>query len=87
MIVELFQKPTFRRVYKKLQTNTRLATDDAIRDFIENPATGEIKIGDLSGIRVHKFKAMGQLMLLGYSYDESGEELTLLAIGTHQNFY
>jgi hypothetical protein len=40
---------------------------DAIRSLMEQPALGEQKLGDLAGVRVHKFRMVNQLALLAYT--------------------
>jgi|TARA_B110000967_G_scaffold199590_1_gene234177 hypothetical protein len=47
--------------------------------------SGASKKGDLAGVRVLKYKVKAQQYLLAYSYEP--ELITLLAIGTHENFY
>jgi hypothetical protein len=46
-----------------------------------------LKKGDLNGIRVYKFRMVNQLALLAYEYDDANDRLTLLAYGSHENFY
>uniref|UniRef100_UPI001562951A type II toxin-antitoxin system RelE/ParE family toxin n=1 Tax=Vibrio fujianensis TaxID=1974215 RepID=UPI001562951A len=43
--------------------------------------------GDLSFLRVYKFKMVKQLTLLGYSYQDSTVTLELITLGSHENFY
>jgi hypothetical protein len=85
--MQVLQKPTFQRVYKKLHANSRLEVDSAIRTIMENPLVGEAKVGDLAGVRVYKFRMINQLTLLAYTYEEEVVTLTLLALGSHENFY
>jgi mRNA-degrading endonuclease YafQ of YafQ-DinJ toxin-antitoxin module len=79
--------PAFERVVKKLHPNAKQDLDKAVRELIENPLAGELKKGDLNGTRVYKFKMVRQLTLLAYIYDETGESIILLALGSHENFY
>ena len=84
MIVQ--QTNSFKRKVKKLNKTEKLALDDAIKVIMDNPNIGEMKIGDLSGVQVHKYKVKAQLYLLAYLYD--GELiLTFIEYGTHENFY
>ena len=61
------------------------------RDAMSTPPTsfrhsvraGEQKKGDLSLIRVYKFKMLNQPTLLGYSYEDGSIILELLALGSH----
>ena len=59
--------------------------NEAITAIITDPDIGEKKQGDLSWLRVHKFRLLGQLTLLGYNIDN--DTLTFIAFGPHENFY
>lgn len=83
----VLQSPTFKKAVKKLNTNQKQDLDAAIKELMVDPAIGEQKKGDLSFLRVHKFKMNKQLTLLGYSFDDGTLVLALLALGTHENFY
>ncbi len=61
--------------------------EEAIEKIQENPALGDLKIGDLAGIRVHKFNIFHQLFLLAYTHDEQSDELMLISLASHANFY
>lgn len=52
-----------------------------------DPYLGEQKKGNLSFLRVQKFKMVKQLTLLGYSYDDGTVTLELIALGSQENFY
>lgn len=75
----------FIRFKKKATKNIQLEIDEQVKKILENPEIGELKKGDLRGIRVHKFKFKNQLYLI--SYELNGETLNLYVIGTHENFY
>lgn len=83
--MNIFQKPSFKRIYKKLYDNQRKEVNDAIRIIAADLLIGEEKKGDLAGSRVHKFQVQNQLFLLAYSFDP--ETLTLILLGVHENFY
>jgi mRNA-degrading endonuclease YafQ of YafQ-DinJ toxin-antitoxin module len=85
--MRIIQYPAFERVVKKLHANAKQDLDRAVKELIRNPQAGELKKGDLNGVMVYKFKMVHQLTLLAYMYVESGESLTLLALGSHENFY
>ena len=85
--MQVLQTPTFKRQYKKLHQNQKISLDEAIRNIISNPETGELKKGDLSGVRVYKFKMQKQLTLIAYEFLDTKMELILLALGSHENFY
>jgi mRNA-degrading endonuclease RelE of RelBE toxin-antitoxin system len=86
-ITKVLQTPSFKKAAKKLKKNQKADLDDAVRDLMENPVLGEQKKGDLSFMRVYKFKMVKQLTLLGYSYDDGALILELLTLGSHENFY
>lgn len=83
--MKIVQSGRFARSIKRLHPNEKTVLDDVVRALILAPDSGEMKIGDLVGIRVMKFKLGNQLKLLAYTHTE--ETLTLLAYGSHENFY
>lgn len=85
--MQIVQTRVFAKTVKKLHQNQKSDLDQAIRAIAEDPAIGEGKSGDLTGISVYKFKMAGQLTLLAYTYEDKTITLTLLALGTHENFY
>lgn len=85
--MQVLQTPTFKHQSKKLHQNQKISLDEAIRNIISNPETGELKKGDLSGVRVYKFKMQKQLTLIAYEFLDTKMELILLALGSHENFY
>jgi mRNA interferase YafQ len=81
------QTNTFKKAVKKLSKQDKGILDDEIRVLCQNPLLGEQKKGELLFLRVHKFQMNRQLMLLGYAYGEDKSTLTLLKLGSHENFY
>lgn len=82
--------PTFVRAAKKLHANQKAVLDDAVREIATQPSAGEEKRGDLVGVFVFKFKINGQEFLLAYELlpnKQAPDEVVLLALGTHENFY
>ena len=77
----------FLRSYKRLHPSAVKAVDDAIEEIADNPSIGDKKKGDLSHIRVYKFRHQNQLYLLGYSLDKVIRIIYLEEIGSHENFY
>lgn len=86
-MMNILQTTTFSKQVKKLHPNQKNNLDDAIKIIIIDPSIGEMKKGDLNGIQVYKFKMINQLVLLAYTVDTNKQEITLLAIGSHENFY
>jgi mRNA-degrading endonuclease RelE of RelBE toxin-antitoxin system len=86
--MQIILAPKFNKKYKKLHANQLADANKAISVVIKNPSIGEQKKGDLNWLRVHKFKMVGQLTLLGYSiHNDETIVLTFIDIGSHENFY
>ena len=83
--MQIVQSSQFKKAYKKLFPNQLPEINDAINEIIANQEIGEKKQGDLSWLRVYKFKTLGKLTLIGYSIEK--EALTFIALGPHENFY
>jgi mRNA-degrading endonuclease RelE of RelBE toxin-antitoxin system len=81
------QTGSFRRRVKKLHAAEKSALDKAVRKIVKSPDLGDLKTGDLAGVRIFKFKVKAQQYLLAYTHDGELMLLTLLAIGAHENFY
>lgn len=61
------------------------ALDEQTRALVAQPGAGEMKKGDLAGVRVVKYKRNTQQWLLAYEVTE--ETIVLLAHGSQENFY
>ncbi|PKG98103.1 type II toxin-antitoxin system RelE/ParE family toxin [Paraglaciecola sp. MB-3u-78] len=85
--IKVLQTPSFKKAVKKLHKNQKSDLDSAVKTLLESPIIGEQKKGDLSFMRVYKFKMAKQLTLLGYSYEDGALVLELMTLGTHENFY
>lgn len=70
---------------KKLHARDKKTLDDAVHKIVSEPALGEAKKGDLLGVSVYKFKINKQEVLLSYRLGRN--ELLLIALGSHENFY
>jgi mRNA interferase RelE/StbE len=86
-MVRILQTQTFKRAVKRLHHQQKLALDESIRAIAEAPDIGEAKVGDLAGVRVHKFKMDKQSMLLAFEVSDGEGVVKLLALGSHENFY
>jgi len=78
--------PTFLRTAKKLHQQQKAILDKAVRTVAASPSCGEVKVGDLAGVYVYKFRMGSQLCLLAYRVLEE-ESIKLLMVGPHENFY
>ena len=85
--MNILQTATFKNQVKKLHKNQKNDLDIAIQEICKNPFIGDAKKGDLSGVRVYKFKMTKQLTLLAYEFVHGELQLILLALGSHENFY
>ena len=85
-IKTVLQTENFKKTVKKLHKNQKADLDKAVRALMESPTQGAQKKGDLSFMRVHKFKMVKQLTLLGYSHQGESIVLELIALGSHENF-
>ena len=85
--MKILQTKRFQKTIKKLHGNQKSDLNLAIRQLVENPEIGELKKGDLAGVRVYKFKMQNQLTLLGYRWIDDQPCLLMLSLGSHENFY
>lgn len=85
--MKIIQTNEFAKAVKKLPTQQKAELDAAVKAIVADPAIGELKLGDLAGVRVFKFKMNKQLTLLGYEYHSGTLTLYLLKLGSHENFY
>lgn len=83
----ILQAPSFKKAVKKLNAKQKQDLDKAVKELMADTELGEQKKGDLSYLRVYKFKMNKQLALLGYSFDGASLVLELMALGSHENFY
>lgn len=81
------QTSRFAKAVKKLHPNQKADLDVAIRALIATPEIGELKRGDLAGVRVYKFTMQNQLTLLAYRLIEDSPCLLMLSVGSRENFY
>lgn len=84
-ITEIVQPPIFARQKKKLHKLQTLDLDEAVKLILSDPTIGDMKVGDLQGIRVYKFRSEKQQILLAYEVIDS--TLYLYTFGSHENFY
>ena len=83
--MKIYQSSIFGRRIKKFTKKQKQELDKEIKLIAQNPSIGSEKKGDLKGVFVHKFKIHDTLYLL--SYRIIGEDLELIMIGSHENYY
>lgn len=86
-----FKRP-FARYVKKAGRPLQLAIEDEVQIVTLKPEIGELKVGDLSGIRVHKFRFQQQQYLMAYQIIQGDGRkklgrLDFYQVGSHENFY
>jgi len=83
--MKILQSRSFERKVKKFSKQEKKRLDDQIRKIIDDPSIGSEKKGDLRGVYVHKFKLQTVQHILSYRF--VGENLELIMIGPHENYY
>lgn len=79
--------PRFDRSVKKLHELEKKALDEAVKAVIADAEVGELKKGDLAGVRVYKYRFNSEQMLLAYAANTVEQVIILMGYGTHENFY
>ena len=77
---------TFERVLKKLHRRQKAVLDEAVRAIMAQPEIGDLKMADLAGVRVYRFRMDTLLCLLAYRVLDE-RTIKLLMVGPHENFY
>jgi mRNA interferase RelE/StbE len=83
--MKIYQSRSFENKVKRMPKEDKTALDLEIKRIAENPLIGEEKKGDLKGVFVHKFKLKTKQYLLAYR--NAGEDLELVMVGPHENYY
>jgi len=83
--MKIFQSRSFERKVKKFNQQEKKELDKEVIKIAENPSIGEEKKGDLHGVFVYKFKIKTIQYLLSYRF--VGDDLELIMIGPHENYY
>jgi len=83
--MKIYQSRSFSKKVKKFEKNQKLELDSEIKKIIQDSSIGSEKKGDLRGVFVHKLKIRSTLYLL--SYRMLGEDIELIMIGPHENYY
>jgi mRNA interferase RelE/StbE len=81
----IYQSNSFAQKVKKMLKQEKELLDQEVLKIFQNPSVGEEKKGDLAGVFVHKFKINIMQYLLAYR--KIGQDLELVMIGPHENYY
>ena len=85
--MKVLQTSLFKRRTKRLHKNEKQALNNSVKLIVEDATIGTAKTGDLKAVSVYKYKLSTDQYLLAYTHDSEKEEITLLAYGSHENFY
>lgn len=85
-MTQILVTPTFSKFVKKIPVNQKRILDKAVKAIVATPAIGQEKVGDLSGVFIHKFRVQDQTWLLAYR-QLSHVSIKLIMVGPHENFY
>lgn len=77
--------PRFARDIKGLHPTDKKALNAHVHALVAQPDAGEMKKGDLAGVRVVKYRHNAQQWLL--VYEVKADVIALIAHGSHENFY
>jgi len=83
--MKILQSRSFERKVKKFSKQEKKILDKQVLKLAENPSVGAEKKGDLRGVYVYKFKIKSIQYLLSYRFVH--DELELIMIGPHENYY
>ncbi|MFC1882007.1 type II toxin-antitoxin system RelE/ParE family toxin [Thermodesulfobacteriota bacterium] len=83
--MKILQSRSFERKVKKFTKSEKNKLDQQIRKIMDSPFIGSEKKGDLRAVYVHKFKLQTVQYLMAYQF--VGEDLELVMIGPHENYY
>lgn len=81
------QSTRFGKSKRRLTPKGQLALDAAVRKIVGDPTIGEMKTGALKGVRVMQFKLGPLQLLLAYEFNARRNQVELLDVGPHENFY
>lgn len=85
--MRILQTNEFAKAVKKLSRQQKTEVDVAVRAIAADPSIGEMKVADLAGVQVYKFRLDKQQVLLAYEHSAETITLYLLKLGSHENFY
>ena len=83
--MKIKQSRSFERKVKRFKKQEKKILDKEVRKILNNPTIGQEKKGELRGVFIHKFKIHTLQYLLSYRF--IGDDLELIMIGPHENYY
>jgi mRNA-degrading endonuclease RelE of RelBE toxin-antitoxin system len=83
--MKVLQSRSFKKRTRRFTKKQKNTLDKQIQKILDDPNIGQEKKGDLRGVYVIKFKIETAHYLLSYRF--TGDNLELIMIGPHENFY
>ena len=83
--MKIIQSRSFEKKTRRFSKQDKKTLDKQIRKILNNHSIGQEKKGDLRGIYIYKFKLQVVQYLLSYRF--VGDDLELIMIGPHENYY
>ena len=83
--MKIIQSRSFERKVKRFRKQEKKILDKQIQKILDSSTIGQEKKGDLRGVYVYKFKIQTIQHLLSYRF--VGNDLELIMIGPHENYY
>lgn len=92
MITKRCYKRPFVQFLKKAHKPLQLAIEDAVELICADPTVGELKVGDLAGVRVYKFgfnciQYLVAYQQMGFEHKATFWVVDFLQVGSHEKFY
>ncbi len=83
--MRIIQSRSFEKKVKRFSKQEKGILDRQIKKILDNPTVGQEKKGDLRGVYIYKFRMQTIQHLLSYRF--VGNDLELIMIGPHENYY
>jgi len=83
--MQIIQSRSFQRKVRRFTKREKKKLDEEIRKILDNPSIASEKKGDLRGVFIYKFKI--HTIQYPLAYRCFGENLELIMIGPHDNYY
>ncbi len=83
--MRIIQSRSFERKVKRFSKQEKRILDRQIKKVLDNPTIGQEKKGDLRGVFIHQLKIQTIQYLVSYRF--VGNDLELIMIGPHENYY
>jgi len=83
--MHILQSRSFEPKVREFTKQEKKELDRQIETIMDTPDIGSEKKGDLRRVYIHKFKIQTMQYLLSYRF--VGDNIELIMIGAHENYY